>query len=183
MSRYTIPYLTCHSVVQVAIFVGPWALPRAVAFYRSIKASGHVLTRPPPPRVQRCLNILYAIVFISILLSFPYFSPKNAFQETSSRLGLSTTLIQSRLLALRQGSLNPTDQLFIQKLQSEPSEFRFLYAAYGPDAALQCPFCQATEPKDYLYYYLPALLVPHLLHIGLLGFVTSSLFSGPGMLV
>jgi hypothetical protein len=179
-------HLTMYSVVQLSLWVLPWAIPRATAFYRSLRSSSrgpNSVVRPPPPRVQRCLNILYAAIFIYILLSFPRFSPGNIFQETKSRLGLDQRLLLSRLTALRQGNLTSMDQVFIEKLESEPVEFRYLYAAYGPDATLNCPFCKATEPRDYFYYLLPALLTPHLIHMGLLGFVTSSAISGAGMLV
>jgi len=153
-----------------------------MAFYRSIKASSQgprSAVRPPPSRVQRCLNVLYATVFVSLILTFPYFSPPNHFRETNSRLGLPTNLLASRLTALRQGNLSHLDELFIDKLEHEPEKVRLLYAAYGPDVVLECPFCKATEPQSYLYYALPAILTPHVFHIGLLGVITSSFFSGP----
>jgi hypothetical protein len=182
--------LTNASIVQLAIWILPWAIPRALAFYRSIKTSSqgpNSTVRPPPPGVKRCLNILYAAIFISLLLSFPYFSPNNIFKETNARLGLDTTLVRARLNHSRQGNLMEIDRLFLEKLESEPKGerrvFPALYAAYGPDTVLRCSFCTPSEPKDYLFYSLPALVAPHLVHIALLGFVTSSIFSGPGMLV
>jgi hypothetical protein len=69
--------------------------------------------------------------------------------------------------------------LFLDKLEQEPEKWRLIYVAYGPDVALNCPFCQANEPKSYLYYTLSGIAAPHLLHIFLLGLITSSFFSGP----
>jgi hypothetical protein len=158
-----------------------------MAFYRSIKSASqgpNSVVRPPPPRVQRCLNILYAFVFISLLLTLPYFSPPNLFKETGSRLGLPTNLLQSRVSGLRQGNLTPLDTLFFEKMNQEPQkanapkDLALLYAAYGPDVVTQCPFCTAPQPKSYLYYALPSIMGPHILHIFLLGLITSSFVSG-----
>jgi hypothetical protein len=159
----------------------PWLIPRVLAFYRSIRSSSqgpHTLVRPPPPHVRRCLNVLYACAFVSLLLTFPNFAPSNIFEETKSRLLLQTNLLAHRLVALRQGNLTTLDEAILQKLEAEPDAIRFLYVAYGPDAIANCVFCKATEPSSYLYYALPSVLTPHLLHIALLGVITSSFFSG-----
>lgn len=167
------------------MWVGPWLVPRALAFYRSIKSASQgprSVVRPPPPRVQRCLNILFAVVLGSLFLTLPFTSPSNIFKETGSRLGLPTKLLQSRLSGLRQGKLTPLDELFIIKMNEEPPKYikdtALLYAAYGPDVVLQCPFCSLTEPQSYLYYALPAIMAPHMLHIFVLGMITSTFFSG-----
>jgi hypothetical protein len=158
-----------------------------MAFYRSIKSASqgpHSVVRLPPPQVQRCLNILYAGVFVSLILTLPYFSPPNIFKETGSRLGLPTNLLQSRISGLRQGNLTPLDELFFEKMSQEPQkanapkDLALLYAAYGPNVVLQCPFCSPAQPQSYLYYALPALMAPHLFHIFVLGVITSSFFSG-----
>jgi len=128
--------------------------------------------------------MLYACVFVSLILSLPYFSPSNIFKETGSRLGLPTNLLMSRLSGLRQGDLTPLDELFLEKMGQEPQkanapkDLALLYAAYGPDVVLQCPFCSPSNPQSYLYYALPAIMAPHLLHIAILGVITSSFFSG-----
>ncbi|KIW05394.1 uncharacterized protein PV09_03909 [Verruconis gallopava] len=173
--------VTFGNIVQATIFIGPWILPRALAFYRSIRASSHTpnaAVREPPSKVQRCLNVLFAAVVVSVILSFPYFAPENIFKATNARLGLDSNLLVSRLNALRQGALTDTDKLFLEKLENEPKMWRYIYAAYGPEVALTCPFCQANEPQSYLYYALPGIAVPHLIHIFLLGLITSSFFSG-----
>lgn len=172
--------LMSSSIVQIAIFIGPWIVPRALAFYRSIRSASKgpdSSVRNPPRKVQRCLNVLYAAVVVSIVLSF--IPSSNIFKETGSRLALPSNLLTSRIGALRNGVLTGTDRLFLEKIEHEPEKWRLLYAAYGPDVALKCPFCQATEPQSYLYYALPAIAMSHLFHILLLGIITSSFFSGP----
>ena len=55
---------------------------------------------------------------------------------------------------------------------------RCLYLTYGPDVVRHCPFCMSDEPTSYLYYALPSLLLPHLLHLFAIGLATSSFVSG-----
>lgn len=54
-----------------------------------------------------------------------------------------------------------------------------LYAAYGPDAVANCPFCKSDDPSSYLYYLIPSLLWPHIFNLGVIGAVTSSGLAGP----
>ena len=152
-------------------------IPRALAFYRSIRHRPQTQVRPVPPRIQRCLNVLFVVTLLSLVRTFPYFQTSNIFWQTSSRLGLPTNLIFARLLALRP--LTPLDEAIKAKFESEPSRIRLLYAAYGPNVVADCPFCQANQPQSYFYYALPAILIPHLLHTIFLGIVTSSSLSGP----
>lgn len=181
------PRLTASSVFQILVFAGPWLLPRGLAFYRSIKSANrgpNSSVRPPPPHVQRCLNILFGGVLVCLVLTLPYFSTPNIFKQTGSRLGLPTKLLQSRLLALREGNLKPLEQLFLEKLEQEPQKWNapkdtaLLYAAYGPEVVLQCPFCSPEQPNTYLYYALPAIMGWHMIHIFLLGAITSTFISG-----
>lgn len=181
------PRLTASSVFQILVFAGPWLLPRGLAFYRSIKSANrgpNSSVRPPPPHVQRCLNILFGGVLVCLVLTLPYFSTPNIFKQTGSRLGLPTKLLQSRLLALREGNLKPLEQLFLEKLEQEPQKWNapkdlaLLYAAYGPDVVLQCPFCSPEQSNSYLYYALPAIMGWHMIHIFLLGAITSTFISG-----
>ncbi|KAE9980156.1 hypothetical protein BLS_009049 [Venturia inaequalis] len=182
-----LPYLTFSSVFQILLFAGPWLLPRGLAFYRSIKSANqgpNSVVRPPPPHVQRCLNILFGGVLVCLVLTLPYFSPSNIFKETGSRLGLPTKLLQSRLLALREGNLQPLEKLFLEKMEQAPEKWNapkdlaLLYAAYGPDVVLQCPFCSPEHSNSYLYYALPAIMGWHMIHIFLLGAITSTFVSG-----
>jgi hypothetical protein len=74
--------------------------------------------------------------------------------------------------------MTEADKLFVSKLETEPEKWRLLYAAYGHDVVVSCPFCSAADPRTYLYYALPGIAVPHLLHVFLLGIITSHFFSG-----
>jgi hypothetical protein len=49
---------------------------------------------------------------------------------------------------------------------------------FGPNVLTNCPFCSAEDPKSYLYYFLPALLAPHILNLLIIGGVTSGLAIG-----
>ena len=42
----------------------------------------------------------------------------------------------------------------------------------------ECQFCNAEDPKSYLYYSLPSLLAPHLFNLCVLAIVTSGLVVG-----
>ena len=42
----------------------------------------------------------------------------------------------------------------------------------------ECQFCNAEDPKSYLYYSLPSLLAPHLVNLCVLALVTSGLVVG-----
>lgn len=179
--------LTASSIFQIFLFAGPWLFPRALAFYRSIRSGNqgpNTTVRPPPPHVQRCLNILFGGVLVCLVLTLPYFATPNVFKETGSRLGLPTKLLQSRLHALREGNLAPLEQLFLEKMDQEPQKWNapkdtaLLYAAYGPEVVLQCPFCSPEQPNTYLYYALPAIMGWHMVHIFLLGAITSTFCSG-----
>lgn len=169
--------LTVDSLINLLILVGPYLLPRALAFYRSIRDRPRSQLKPVPPRVQRCLNILFGVVLACLLQTFPYFQPPNIFRQTNSRLGLPTNLIFTRLAALRP--FTPLDEAVKTKFENETDRIRYLYAAYGPNVITECPFCQSTEPQSYFYYALPSILLPHIIHIIILGIITSSFLSGP----
>jgi hypothetical protein len=161
------------------MWVGPWLIPRALAFFRSIRASNQPgLIRPTPPRTRLTLNLLYTFVVACLVGSFPYFAPPNIFRDTGSRLGIASTLLFSRLATVRGGQLSHLDLQLQEKFQNGSMDQRLLYAAYGPDALANCLFCNSAEPSTYMLYALPSLFIPHVVHIGLLGLITSSFFSG-----
>lgn len=54
-----------------------------------------------------------------------------------------------------------------------------MYFLYGPLVLAGCTFCEPKEPYSYLIYAAPVLALPHLLHVAILGGVTSSLLAGP----
>lgn len=126
------------------------------------------------------MNVLFAATVVSLVFTLPHFAPENLFQSLNARLALPTNLFNVRLNALRGAAgLGEDDKMFLSKLESEGDKWRLIYAAYGADAALHCPFCTVSEPKTYMYYALAAIALPHLAHVFLLGLITSSFFSGP----
>ena len=86
-------------------------------------------------------------------------------------------MLFTRLDAIRAptGGLTPNDETLRPKLASLDS--RLLYLTYGPDVLTHCPFCLSDEPLTYLYYALPSLLLPHILHLLALGLATSTLIA------
>ncbi|KZF25712.1 hypothetical protein L228DRAFT_280934 [Xylona heveae TC161] len=156
--------------------LGPLFLPKLITYYRNLRAhsqSHNVPIRPVPSHVSIALNLLLISFTLALLSTFPYFAPANIFSLTGSRLQTPTDVLFSRLAALRP--LTPSDEILKTKLINMDS--RLLYLTHGPDTLVNCEFCNSEEPLTYLYYAIPALLAPHLLHIGLLGLVTSPLLS------
>jgi hypothetical protein len=168
-----------HSIISILVWVGPWLLPRAIAFLRSVRASSHpVSIRPAPPGIRLSLNLLYAVVIAYLVATLPYFSPPNIYHDTSSRLAIPTNVLFNRLNAVRQGNLTPLDITLKDKFSEASSAFGLLYAAYGPYVVANCPFCSSDDTSTYTTYALPAIFAPHLFHIFFLGLVTSSFISG-----
>jgi hypothetical protein len=66
-----------------------------------------------------------------------------------------------------------------EKYFNASADFGLLYAAYGPAVLSTCSFCSTANTDTYFLYALPSMLAPHLLHVAVLGFITSSFFSGP----
>ncbi|KAH7030515.1 hypothetical protein B0J12DRAFT_633361 [Macrophomina phaseolina] len=170
--------ITLSGLKSLLIFFGPMLLPKAIQLYRSIRASSrnpHGAVRPMPAAVANSLNLLYAFAILTFIFSLPYFAPENVFQATSSRLQIPTDTLFVRLGKLRP--LSPVDEAL--KLKFVNLESRLLYLVYGPSALADCPFCSVDEPSSYFYYALPSIMAPHLLHLLVLGLVTSPLLSGP----
>jgi hypothetical protein len=172
--------LSLYSIINVACFLGPWLLPRALAFYRSVRNPPASQVRPAPPAVKRALNILSVIVLFSLLRSaIPALQAPNIFTSTNSRLGLAGNLIFKKLSTLRDGQLSPLDLALQDKFEDFPgNDIRYLYAAYGPNPIAECVHCSPKNPSSYLYYLLASIVQSHVVHIGILGFITSSFFSG-----
>lgn len=124
--------------------------------------------------MSRTLNLLFVFALLALLYTLPYFSPENVFFKTSTRLQTSNELIFTRLSAMRP--LTDFDRELKPKLTA--NNVRLIYFAYGPDTVAHCTFCAASDPLSYLYYALPSLATPHLLHLLILGLVTSPLISG-----
>ena len=120
---------------------------------------------------------------MSGLLAFastlPVFAPANIFRQTQSRLQTPAGVLLTRLAALRP--LTSIDEKLRQVLDAGGLDARLLYARYGPHVVTSCAFA-APEDNDagrtYLFYALPSIVTPHLLHLIALGIATSGLLSG-----
>jgi hypothetical protein len=53
---------------------------------------------------------------------------------------------------------------------------RLQYLTYGPGPLSECLNCNSDNPNSYLYYALPTLVAPHILHLIILGITTSEMF-------
>jgi hypothetical protein len=156
-------------------------LPKAISYYRSIRAGPPVTSkpiRPVPSNVNRALTILFTVSVIYLVSTFPFFSPENIFATTQSRLQIPTDVLFTRLASpiFRPHGLTDGDNALRQKFVSLDS--RLLYFKFGPDVLSNCLFCNVEDPRSYLYYALPSVLVPHIFNLCVLGLVTSGLFVG-----
>lgn len=154
-------------------------IPKAIAYYRSVRAAPtaqNIPIRPPPAKVSRGLWILFFTAFVFLVKTLPIFSPENIFSITQSRLQIPNDVLFTRVSALRPHGLTRMDDMLRNRLQSLDS--RLLYFKYGPTVMAECQFCKAETPDLYLYYAIPSILAPHLLHIVILSLVTSGLFAG-----
>lgn len=164
-------------IKSLALFFGPLVLPKAIAYYRSVRAapSQHGLAvRPLPPTVSRCLLALLLVSVVFLIKTLPIFAPENIFHTTQSRLQISVDVLFTRLSAVRP--LSAADATLRSRFVN--LESRLLYLQFGPDALSTCPFCTADEPHSYLFYALPSILTPHLFNLVILAFATSSTFAG-----
>jgi len=171
------PYLPAYSIQTLLFTVAPLLLPRLITYYHTARASTASQSAPiraVPPKTRRALNLLFLSAALAFLSTLPYFAPENIFTLTSSRLQTPTDVLFTRLSALRPPT--PTDAFLRTKLVS--LESRLLYLSHGPDALATCAFCTPTTPESYTYYALPTLLLPHLLHLLVLGAATSSTLTG-----
>ncbi|KAJ5144073.1 uncharacterized protein N7515_002860 [Penicillium bovifimosum] len=172
------------TVKSLLIFFAPVLLPRLITAYRSLRVS--IASRPPPRPLPaapaRALNILFGGIVFFLLLSLP-FNPhapdSNIFSLTRSRLNTPTDVIFNRLARLRPNNLlTEADKLLQSKFISLGA--RKVYLTFGPDALVSCPYCSFDDLNTYLMYYLPFnVLLPHLVHLLLLGVATSAPIAGP----
>ncbi|KAJ5542047.1 hypothetical protein N7461_008050 [Penicillium sp. DV-2018c] len=168
---------------SLLIFFGPVLLPRLITAYRSLRVS--IASRPPsrplPAAPGRALNILFGGIVFFLLLSLP-FNPHapdpNIFSLTRSRLNTPTDVIFNRLARLRPGNLlTEADKLLQSRFISLGA--RKVYLTFGPDALVSCQYCSFDNLNTYLMYYLPFnVLLPHLVHLLLLGVATSAPIAG-----
>lgn len=127
--------------------------------------------------MRNALNILCVSAILALISSLPTLYPENVFTVTSSRIQTPSDVLFTRLAALRpQGFTTDLDETLRPRLAS--LDARCLYLTYGPDVLAHCPFCTSEDARSYFYYALPTLLLPHLLHLLILGLATSSTISG-----
>lgn len=149
---------------------------RGKAFYYATKARGP--PRPLSPASRSLLNVLFVTAVLALLSTFEFFTPENIFTLTSSRLQTPTDVLFNRLSKFRE--LTPTDEILRRRLNTK--EGRLLYATYGPKPLTECTWCTLDDPNTFLFYALPSIALPHLLHIAVIGIVTSSFFSRHGVI-
>ncbi|KAH3210859.1 hypothetical protein KXV86_005218 [Aspergillus fumigatus] len=171
------------TIKSLLIFFAPVIIPRAINLYRSLRVAvaSRPTPRPLPQATRRALNVLFFAILLCFLLSLP-FNPHapspSIFTLTRSRINTPTDVIFSRLARFRpDNTLSETDHLLRSKFTSVVA--RRVYLRYGPDALTSCEYCSLDNLKTYLLYYLPFnTLIPHILHMVLVGLVTSAPFAG-----
>ncbi|KAL7274035.1 hypothetical protein RUND412_003076 [Rhizina undulata] len=169
--------LSWSTIQTLLILFGPILYSRGKAFYLSTRARGPV--HPLSPASRRLLNILFIAGVIALASTFEYFHSENIFKLTSSRLlQTPTDVLFRRLSKLRE--LTESDEILRGRLSNRDG--RLIYAAYGPEPLIECHWCSIDDPNSFLFYALPKMALPHLLHIAVLGLVTSSAFSVHGNL-
>ncbi|KAI0181351.1 hypothetical protein GGR52DRAFT_31526 [Hypoxylon sp. FL1284] len=174
-----IPWGTIKSLL---LFFGPLLLPKAIGYYRKIRAAPRaagVTVQPVPPEAFRALILLAATAtFFLVRGLVPAFAPENIFALTQSRLQIPTDVLFNRLASLRGGvgKLTATDEALRARFVN--LESRLLYLQFGPEVLSGCLFCTSDDPRSYYYYALPALLAPHLANLVAVSLATSSLVGG-----
>ncbi|KAK8215164.1 hypothetical protein M8818_002174 [Zalaria obscura] len=153
-------------------------LPKVLAFYRALR-SPRTTPKPLSAATSQALNLIFISATVALLSTLPFFAPTNLFDATQSRLQAPTGVLFNRLSILRL--LTPVDDRLRSVFEEGGLEARLLYLRFGPSVIADCPF---NDPKAhdaslvYLFYALPSLLAPHLLHLAILGLVTSALLAG-----
>lgn len=119
------------------------------------------------------------VLFLILSLPFnPHAPEPNIFSLTRSRINTPTDVIFHRLSRLRPNNLlTDADVLLREKLTSLGA--RKVYLTFGPDALTSCQYCSFDNLNTYLLYYLPFhVLLPHLVHLLILGVATSAPIGG-----
>ncbi|TGZ85558.1 hypothetical protein EX30DRAFT_392898 [Ascodesmis nigricans] len=161
---------------SLLIFFGPLLFSKVKALYQSTRISSPPV--PLRPSVRRTLNVLFIWSILVFASTFPALAPENIFTVTNSRLQTPNDVLFNRLARVRP--LNPSDERLRARLQSKDG--RLYYANFGPTPLTECNWCSLEEPNTWLWYALPAIAMPHILHVAVLGLVTSGAFSKFGKL-
>ncbi|KAF8544046.1 hypothetical protein BDD12DRAFT_817694 [Trichophaea hybrida] len=163
------------AIQTLIIIFGPLLYQKLKPFYTSTRTSLPPL--PLPKSTSHLLNLLFLTSLLSLLLTTPQLSTENIFTLTSSRL-LQTPVdvLFTRLSRLRD--LTPSDDLLRSRLASKDA--RLLYASLGPRPLVECTWCTLKEPNTFVWYAIPSIVFPHLVHLGVMGVATSGVFSRYG---
>lgn len=155
-------------------------LPKAITWFNAARAAQRNPKQPARPLPTRSLAAVILLATAALLLAastLPILAPENVFAVTRSNPTSSNNLILSRLSSLRP--LTQRDNTLHDKFESRAS--KLLYYKYGPDALIDCPFCNSNDPTTYLLYAAPAVAAVHLSNALLLGAATSASMTGkPG---
>ncbi|KAH8697272.1 hypothetical protein BGW36DRAFT_378349 [Talaromyces proteolyticus] len=183
MSQTVLSLFSWGTAKSLLLFFGPALLPRAINYYRSLRVQ---LAHRPPPRplpsqANHALNVLFGAIVLFLTLSVPinpHAPAPNIFAQTGSRITTPTDVIFARLARYRPDhTLTEYDKLLRSKLTSTAA--RKVYLRFGPEALVSCQYCDLEDTTSYLLHYLPFnSAVPHLLHLFIIGLVTSASFAG-----
>ncbi|KAF7716660.1 Uncharacterized protein PECH_008231 [Penicillium ucsense] len=175
--------ISWETIKSLLIFFGPILIPRLITAYRGLRVSiaSRPAAQPTPAGASRALNVLFASVAFFLVLSLPFnpHAPEaNVFTLTRSRINTPSDVLFHRLSRLRVDNLlTDTDVRLREKLTSLGA--RKVYLTYGPDALVSCQYCSYENLDTYFLYYLPFhILLPHLVHLAILGLATSAPFAG-----
>lgn len=163
------------AIQTLLLCFGPLIFQQGRAWYARTRT-----TLPPvalPRRAKHLLDVLFFAATLSLLLTLPRFAPENIFTATQSRLLQTPTDVLFTRLS-RNRALTPADTVLRARLASRDA--RLLYAALGPRPLTECGWCVPDSPATFVWYALPALLLPHAAHAAVLGAVTSRAFSRCG---
>lgn len=127
------------------------------------------------------MNLLFGAIAVFLILSVPsnpYAPAPNIFTQTASRINTPTDVIFARLARFRpENVLTDYDKLLRSRLTTTGE--KKIYLRFGPEALLSCQFCEPNDPLSYLLFYLPLnTIVPHLVHLLIIGIATSAPFAG-----
>jgi len=168
------------TVQSLAFTVGPIAGPWLYSQYNKYRAQARS-TGPPVPVPAALITPLFILVIAAlyfIISGFAiYLSPENVFIATQSRMQTATNVLFERIRKLRPGEvLSAGDEILRSKLNSV--EGRCLYLKYGPQATLNCLWCEKGQPETYFYYSISDILWAHASNFLVLGLATSTAIGG-----
>lgn len=154
-------------------------MPKAIAFYRSIRSRPASQLKPISPRTSYALWVLFISASIAFLSTFPFFAEENVFRRTSSRLQTPAGVLMTRLAAQRP--LTAQDEQLRAVLDAGGLDARLYYARFGNNVVRDCPYAipgELDSDNSYLLYAAPGLIFPHIAHLFALAIATSSWFVG-----